>query len=289
MKRPPLRPSAALAAAALLVAACQPAPQALGALSDPREIVVAGVSSFAKTQTVHAHADVVIEMTLQDIGPGQAMTANATLDADVDLVRRNIAARTTIAMGAGFDRNQVSEMILVGGQQFSRTPPDTRWTRFPMFDNQVMFPTNQEIADTVNGSLDGAGVVLRLADPAPCGEATCYHVVAELDPNAAWQMLGPILGAGGALPPGMNLDPITVDILVDQGTRTLMGLDAAVTVAGSKTTIRLTLSNHDIPIAISAPPANLVDEIDGGFGGGGMDGGGGVVTMTLAPVPAESP
>jgi hypothetical protein len=195
MKRPPLRHSAALAAAALLVGACQPAPQALGALSDPREIVMAGVSSFAKTQSVHAHAEVVIDVTLQDIGPGQAMTANATLDADVDLVRRNVAARTTIAMGAGFAGNQVSEMFLVGGQQFTRTPPDTRWTRFPMFDNQAMLPTNDEIAAAVNGSLDGAGVVLRVAGPAPCGEGTCYHVVAELDPNAAWQMLGPILGA----------------------------------------------------------------------------------------------
>lgn len=288
MRRPSLRHSAGLATA-VLVLACQSAPQALGPLSDPREIVMAGVSSFARTQFVHAHADLAVGMAAQDVGAAQPMTAKVTLDADIDLARRALAARTMTSMGANFGADQVSEMILVDGQQFTRNPPDTRWTQFGMLGAQPTLPSNQEIADAINGSLDGAGVILRLADATPCGDGTCYHVVAELDPNAAWQLLGPLLGGGGgAMPPDLNLEPITVDVLVDQATRALMGLDLAVSILGTGTTTsaHLVLSDHDVPIAISAPPPNLVDRMDGGFGEGG-----GVVTMTAPPVPApaESP
>ena len=266
----------------LATLACQPTSNAgQPILTEPGEVLMAGVSSTAALHAVHARFDVSFGV----VG-GQPMGAQSIADVDIDLDTRNFATRNVSSGQGGPD--QVSEMISVGGQQFTRTPPDTRWTTFPnMGGGQQALPSNPEMVALIASTVDSAHVVLHLADPEPCGEATCYHVIAKLDAEATWQLLGPLIMGGAAIEPppaGFNLPPITLHVLVDQASRALVAVNTAISLQGMSITLAVSLTNHDVPVQIVAPPPALVDNVN-------LEGGGGVAVPAPvpAPVPAESP
>lgn len=276
------RPFVTAAVAIMLAAAaCQPASTGQPILTDPGEIVMAGVDSTAALHTVHARFDVSFGAIR-----AQQMGGQSIADVDIDLDTRDFATRSVSSGQGGPD--QVSEMISVGGQQFTRTPPGPRWTTFPnMGGGQGAFPSNAEVVALIASTVASAHAVLHLADPEPCGEATCYHVIAELDAEATWQLLGPLVTGGAANEPppaGFNMPPITLHILVDQASRALVAVNTAISLQGMSVTLAVSLTNHDVPVQIVAPPPALVDNVN-------LEGGGGVAVPAPvpAPVPAESP
>ncbi|HEV8545375.1 MAG TPA: hypothetical protein VGQ64_03725 [Candidatus Limnocylindrales bacterium] len=274
---------------AVALTGCGPSSNGQPLLTEPSEIVMAGVRSTASLQFVHARLDVDMPMFAPGGAAGQ-LSSKTAMELDVDLTTRSLAGRVVTSGRGGAD--QVSDVILVGGKQFTRSAPEIRWTLFPNLGGQQPFASNDQIVAAVETAIGGSGVVLSLGDAQACGDATCYRVVADLDPMSAWQLFAPIItGVVGAepLPPDLNLRPVTLDVLVDQRSRRLVGLATTVQVQGFAIGLRLTLTNHDVPVAIAPPPPGLVDKFDiNNIGGGG-----GVIhgdaTMAPQPVPAETP
>jgi hypothetical protein len=264
---------------------CQPSSNGQPLLTDPSEIVMAAVRSTAALQTVHARLDVTYQgqpgQQPGDLPANQANSGRSTIELDIDLTTRNFAGRSVSSNQGGPE--QASEVIFVGGQQFTRNLPAARWTQFPNFGGQLPFPSNEVLVAGITSVIEGGGVNLQLADAEACGEATCYHVVADLSPTATWQLLGPIfMGAPASGPPpdGLNLPPVTLHLLVDQASRALIVANTALTIQGMSVSLAINLTNHDAPILIGPPPAGLVDKMD-------MNGGGGVTAPE--PMPAETP
>lgn len=273
---------------AVALTGCGPSSNGQPLLTEPSEIVMAGVRSTASLQFVHARLD----MDMPNFAPGGAaggFSSKSSIELDIDLTTRSLAGHTLTNMGGP---DQASDTILVDGKQFTRNAGETRWTLFPNLGAQQPFPSNDQIVAAIETAIGGSGVVLHLEDAQACGDATCYHVVADLDPTSAWQLFAPIVGGGaadGPAPPDLNLRPVTLDVLVDQPTRRLVGLATTVPIQGFAIGLQLMLTNHDVPVAIAAPPPGLVDRFDFnniGGGGGVIHGG---ETMAPQPVPAESP
>jgi hypothetical protein len=242
--------------------ACDSGTSALPLLTDPAEIVMAAVRSTAALRGVHAR----VEVSFQD---GQALGGPApagisTFELDLDMATRDYAGRTINAGGGGI--GETSEIIHVGGQQFNRSGPNARWTQFPDFGG-VPFPTNDDLVATIGTAIGGGGAQLRLADPESCGDATCYHVIAELDKAATWRLIAPLTGgrAGGPPPPDFPVPALTIDLLVHQATRALIQARTTVTTQGTSIDLAVTLSNHDVEVVIVPPPPAMVDNVGVGI------------------------
>jgi hypothetical protein len=218
------------------------------------------------------------------------MQGRTTLDLDLDLATRNYAGRSVSGVG-GVD--QTSEVISVDGKQFTRNPPDARWTQFPNFGGGPVFPTNDVVVAAIRALIEGGGTGLTLADPQPCGDATCYHVIAELNKAATWQLLAPIVVGGpasGPPPPDFPVPALAIDMLVDQATRALLVAKTTLVTQGISVDLAVTLSNHDVEVLIAPPPPGMVDQMNNGFGGGGViTDVGDEVTPAPEPASAESP
>ena len=246
---------------------CQPSANGQPLLTDPAEIVMAGARSTAALHTVHLRLDVTFQSAAgQGLGGGMQIAGRASEELDADLETRSFAGRTVTSIQGMPD--MTSDMILVGGQQFSRNAPDTRWTMFPQFGAPMAFPSNDQLVEALSTVIDGGGVDLQLAEQQPCGEATCYHVIATIDPAVEWQLLVPLTGGTGAPQGGLNLPPITLHLLVDQATRHLAGGSTDISFQGISASVTLSLTNHDGDIVIAAPPPALVDQMGNGFGDG---------------------
>jgi hypothetical protein len=275
----------AIALAVLAATACQPSANGQPLLTDPAEIVMAGARSTAALHTVHLRMDMTFRSDPNlGLGGGMQMGGQMSEEVDADLDTRNFAARTVTAI-QGMPAT-TSDMILVGGQQFSRSAADGRWMQFPQFGAPMAFPTNDQLVEALSSVIEGGGVDLELGEQQSCGEVTCYHVVATVDPAVEWQLLAPLTGGGGAAPAGFNLPPLTLHLLIDQPTRHLAGGNTDFSFMGVSASVTFTLTNPDAEIVIAAPPPALVDQMGNGFGGGVVvHVGDGVAPV---PMPAES-
>lgn len=250
---------------AAALAACDSGATPLPELTDPSEILGAGIRSTAQLHTVHFRLQLEMQQPL-DAGGTTAME----VDADVDLDGRDLAGRqrmTTQGMGAGVTD---SELMLIDGDSFTRTSGEPRWTLIPgeMFPQPPgPEPSNAEVGAAIEAALRAPGVELELGDPQRCGEGRCYDVLVKLAPEATWRVVGGLwlgmLGAPNqAAPPGATIPPVAVHVLVDQATRRLVGIASEATVDGLRVAVQLTLTNHDAPLVIVPPPPNLVDRFD---------------------------
>ena len=276
--------AAVVALAALAALACQPTANGQPLLTDPSDILKSGIQSTAAPLAVHARVELSLQVAAPQGGGGQAFNSRSLVDIDVDLATRNLAARSTTSMGQGMP-DQASDIILFDGRQFTRNGADTRWTQFPNNGVAPSFPTNDELAQLITTVIDGGNATVDLADHETCGDSTCYHVVVQLDPAATWQILSPILAGGpatGPPPAGATIPPLTLDVLIDQSTRVIVGVNTVFSSQGTATALALTLTNHDVPVQIAPPPANLVDQMGNNVGGGGVVVGG-------EPIPAAAP
>jgi hypothetical protein len=269
--------------------ACDPAAKGQPLLTDPAEIVMAAVRSTAGLKGVHAKVEVAFKGGGQAFG-GPDMQTRTTLDLDLDMATRNYSGRS-VTDSAGID--QASEVISVDGNEFTRNPPNARWTQFSDFGGGPSFPTNEMLVAAIGAVIDGGGAGLTLADSEPCGEMTCYHVIAELNRAATWQLIAPLAMGGTANeapPPDFPVPALAIDMLVDQATRALLVAKTTVVTQGISIDLAVTLSNHDVEVVIAPPPPGMVDQMNNGFGGGGViTNVGGEVAPAPEPASAESP
>jgi hypothetical protein len=289
------RRAIATVAVAVLVGCTPSAPATL--LTDPHDIMAHAVRSTAALSSIRIHAEMGVSMA--GLGVGVGGDIRATLDADLDLARRAMAGRTVSQLPAGFgagqagNGQQIQEFISLPDAQFSRNGGAGRWSKFPTDGfGAPAGPTNGQIATLIDGLISGPGVRLDLGEAASCSLGTCYHLTAMVDGETAVKALGAALGQSGSDPVGVAVPDLMFDLMIDQATGVLSEVRFQTAIQGTSVKLLATFTNPDIAVQIVAPPPALVDDItkNGGFGpGSGNDFGGGAVTMTPQPFPAESP
>lgn len=247
-----------LAGLVLALSACGGGP-ALPALTDPNEIITAGLTSTEGAKSVHVDLTLDGSITLDLMGTGNAAPlslAGTSASADLDMALGK--ARVTFAVPALFNLN--GELIQIGETSYmksSMTGP--QYETSTATDSLPVDPTD------ASGLFDDVGDLLTAegADPVKgadvdCGGRQCYTVMVELTADELAE-----LGAGqlptSDLPIDVGVASVALTIRVEKDTYHLAGINATVSLgeAGSLT-LDLTMSKWDQPTDISPPPADQI-------------------------------
>jgi hypothetical protein len=266
MPRNPRRPSAAtglLVGVATLVGACGPS---LPALSDPAEIITAGLASTEAARTVHLEVVVEGELTIAlpgSTGPGTTIKLGGTsASADVDMAGGK--AHATFAAPGLLILS--GEAIQIGTTSYVRTSlGGPKFEVIEATDALPVDPTGASgIFDNLGDLLLADGVVPTKGEDVDCGGKTCYTVTIALTGDELAALGG---GVGAPIPGELPIDlPIDLDALsvaltvrVEQDTHRLAGVGAVVSLGDmGSLTMDVTASNWDQPMNISPPPADQV-------------------------------
>lgn len=261
MSRSPRRLPAALGlltALAVVLTAC--GGPSLPALTDPIEIITAGLSSTESARTVHIEVKVDGEINADlSGGAGTATTfplTGTTASADVDMAGGK--ARATFAVPALL--NLSGELIQIGEISYVKTSLGG-----PLFEVQEAVdalpvdPTDASgIFDDVGDLLLADGVDPVKGDDVECGGRQCYTVMIELtaDELAA---LGMAALAPGELPVDLGAVSLALTIRVEKDTHRLAGLGSVISLGDvGSLTLDVTASNWDQPMDISPPPDDQI-------------------------------
>jgi hypothetical protein len=244
----------AVAAIAFLVTACGTTPTG-PALTDPREIVTAALTSTENAKSVQLAAIVDGEATVAlPIGGGTGTPLDltgTTASADVDFVKP--AAQATFALKAGLTVS--GEVIAVDGKTYLKstlTGPlyEESAAGASLFDPSIV----GDLIDNLGDLLLQPGLDLVKGDDVACGSKQCYTVSADLTADE--------LGATALTGLPVNLAGATVKVTarVEKDLPYhLAGVTAVLSQPdGSELTIDVTASKWDEPVTISAPPADQV-------------------------------
>jgi hypothetical protein len=246
----------AVAAVAFLAAACGMTPTG-PALTDPREIVTAALTSTENAKSVHLAAVVDGEATVALPMVGGTGTqldlTGTTASADIDFVKP--AARATFALKAGLTVN--GEVIAIDGKTYLKST-----LTGPLYEESAagagLFDpsTISGVIDNLGDLLLKPGLDLVKGDDIACGSKQCYTVSAEL--TAA--DLGSESGALDSLPVNLAGATLKLTIRVEKDLPYhLAGVTAVLSQPdGAQVTVDVTASKWDEPVTISAPPADQV-------------------------------
>lgn len=246
----------AFALAAALLAAC--GGQTLPALTDPTEIVAAGLRSIETARSVHVElaASGTIEASLTGQGTGTSVRLDGTSGAaDVDFA--NGKAHTTFT-APGFLLS--GELIQIGPTSYFKS--NLTGPRFISQDATAALPVDP--ADPM-GLLGDVGTVLTSeevervkGEDVDCGGKRCYSVAIELSSEQLAALIGPAMPS--VPPPAVGPISLSLRILVERDTQKLAGITAVATMAQmGSVTLTATFSKWDEPVDITAPPADQVD------------------------------
>jgi len=252
---------AVLALAATLafaLGACQSgSPSSAPALTDPKEIVTAGLKSTQAAKSVHL--DVMLDGTVSvalPIGGGTATPVNltgTTASADVDFGKP--AARAVFAVPAML--GLAGEVIAVDGKTYIKTTITGPLYQQSSTSSAPLDPsTAGGVVDNLDALLTKEGIVLTKGDDVGCGSKQCYTVSANLTAD----QLGTSSGSLGGLPVDLTGASLALTLRVEKDLPNhLAGVDAVVTMKdGTKLTIDVTASKWDQPVTVTAPPADQV-------------------------------
>jgi hypothetical protein len=264
MTRSPRRlPAGLVLASGLLVAVAACGGPALPALTDPVEIVTAGLTSTETARTVHLDVTVNGEINADMTGgSGTATTiplTGTTASADVDMAGGK--AHATFAVPALLNLN--GELIQIGGTSYLKTSLGG-----PLFDVQEAIddlpvdPTDASgIVDDIGAVLLAEGVDPVKGDDVDCGGKPCYTVMIELTSEelAGLGMAAPGVPALEDLPVDLGDVSLSLTIRVEKDTRRFAGVASVISLgeAGSLT-VDVAASRWDEPMDISAPPADQI-------------------------------
>ena len=251
------RPNLALltvATIAFVAAACGTTPSG-PALTDPREIVTAALTSTENAKSVHLATVVDGEATVaMPIGGGTGTPLDltgTTASADIDFVAP--AAHATFALKAGLTIN--GEVIAVDGKTYlksSLTGPlyEESAAGASLFDPSLV----GDLIDNLGDLLLQPGLDLVKGDDVACGSKQCYTVSAEVTADD----LGGTALTG--LPVNLAGATLKVTILVEKDLPYhLAGITAVLSQPdGATLTVDVTASKWDEPVTITAPPADQV-------------------------------
>ncbi len=245
---------AAAALVGLLVAAC--GGPAAPALTDPRQILLAGISGLRAAGTFHLDGTASGKIVLGLGGaPGSGSGAPVALDGstitgDGDLAGKR--ASLSVVIPALF--NVKADVVAVDGLIYLRMPllGSAGWTREaasgPVF-GALSDPA--ALLDGVTALLGQPGVSPRTLSNERCDDVDCYAVAFTIP---ASQVAGGA-GRGTGLPGGIVLGDIAVTALVrvDAPSLAKLSLDAPLG-AGGTVNVGLSFSKLGDPVTITAPP-----------------------------------
>jgi len=247
-----------LAGIAVVVTSC--GGPSLPALTDPTEIITAGLTSVESARTVHleVHGDGEINIAL----PGGRGTSTSiklggtTASADIDMAAGR--AHATFAAPGLLILN--GELIQIGETSYLKTSLGG-----PLFevqdavDSLPVDPTDASgIFDDVGDLLLADGVDPVKGDDVDCGGKQCYTVMIELTANelAALGMTAP---TPVELPIDLGAVSLTLTIRVEKDTHRLAGVGSVISLGDlGSVTVDVTASNWDQPMDISPPPADQI-------------------------------
>ncbi len=257
MIRRPRHALFAVAAIAVLVAACGTTPPG-PALTDPREIVTAALTSTENAKSVHlaATADGEATVALPMVGGTgtQLDLTGTTASADIDFVKP--AAHATFALKAGLTVN--GEVIAIDGKTYLKST-----LTGPLYEGSAAGAGLFD-ASTVSGAIDNLGDLLLKpgldlvkGEDIACGSKQCYTVSVELTP-ADLGTAGS--GALDSLPVNLVGATLNLAIRVEKDLPYhLAGVTAVLSQPdGVEVTVDITASKWDEPVTISAPPPDQV-------------------------------
>jgi hypothetical protein len=260
MSRSPRGLSAAaglLAGVAIAVSTCGGA--SLPALTDPAEIITAGLKATESAKSVHL--DVTLDGSITaDLtgtgGPGQSFPlTGTTASADVDIA--NGKAHATFAVPALL--NLSGDVIQIGKTTYVKSSlGGPLYEQQDAVDELPIDPTDTGgIFDDVGDALTAEGVDPVKGDDVDCGGKQCYTVMIELTPDELAS-----LGAArfaDELPLDIGGASLAFTIRVEKDTYRLAGITTVASLGETGTlTLDIKLSNWDQPMDISAPPADQI-------------------------------
>ncbi len=238
--------------AVLTVAGCG---SSAGPLSDPEDILQAGVRSMSELKTVHLDAELVGSIPL-DMGPGDGGDpidlSGASLEADIDL--EDAAAAMTIALPMLLGLK--AEMIAVDDATYTRISfLSDKYQRSEMTDTEGPEGALQDPGKTLEdilGAIDDLETPPERLDDERCGEEDCYRVRVSL--------AGADLDELESAAPGIGSDG-TVEVWVRKRDHRIARLDLRGSDDADTLSVTVTFSDYDQPLDITAPPP---DQIEGG-------------------------
>lgn len=244
---------ALVAVLAIVAAAC--GGPATPALSDPKQILEAGISGLQAAKTFHldgtANGKVVLSLGgSTGAGSGAPITLDgSTITGDADLA----AKRASLSLAVPTLFNLAADVIAVDGVVYTRVPlfGSGGWTR--QGGTGSIFDTLADPAALLDGLaafLDRPGVAPRTLSNERCDDADCYTVSFTI-PAA---LLGAGVNPAPALPGGLVLGDIVVTALVRTDAPRLVKLSFDVPLGvGGTVNVALALSRFGDPVTITPP------------------------------------
>lgn len=242
--------------AALVAAAC--GGPTLPALTDPTEIVAAGLRSVETARSVHVEltASGTIEASLTGQSDGTSVRLDGTSGAaDVDFA--NGKAHSTFT-APGFLLS--GELIQIGPTSYFKS--NLSGPLFIAQEATEAFPVDpadpMSLLDDVGALLTSEEVERVKGEDVDCGGKRCYSVVIELSSEQLAALAGSAIPAD--LPLAVGPTSLSLTMLVERDTQKLSGITAVGTTAKmGSVTLNATFSKWDEPVDITAPPADQVD------------------------------
>lgn len=262
--------------------ACNPTNPALE-LSNPREILSRTIETTAGLRSMRVRVDVEIRDPAR---PGDPQGGSA--EAAVDLAAGEMSVTALAKNGSdGF------AYIQADGATFVRSSSNDRWTKFPAVGGMAALflmgglgGVQPDARPILVDLLDDVETAVELRGLEDCATGRCYRTAVRLPPAQVWKLIAELTGVDkipGRDPVVPQLDqipPLVLDVYTDKATLRLVELVASAGMDGSTVAVRIRVAAPNEPVSINAPPADLVDQGNPGFGIGG----GGVV----APVPPKA-
>jgi hypothetical protein len=249
-------PRALLAAVVLfgfVAAAC--GGRATPALSDPKQILEAGISGLQAAKTFHVDGTATGKLVLSlggstGTGSGAPIALDgSTITGDGDLVGKR--ASLSLAVPALF--NVTADVVAIDGVVYARVPlfGSGGWTRQAGADSIFgLLADPAAVLAQLGAFLARPGVAPRTLSNERCDDADCYAVAFTIP---AAQITGGNPAAG--LPGGLVLGDVAVTALVRTDTPRLVKLSFDVPLgAGGTVNVALSLSKIGDPVTITPPP-----------------------------------
>ena len=244
---------------AFALGACQGASSTSSApaLTDPKEIVTAALTSTTAAKSVHL--DVMLDGTVSvalPIAGGTTTPVNltgSTASADVDFAKP--AARAVFAVPSMF--GFAGEIIAIDAKTYVKTTITGPLYQESSASSAPLDPSAAGgVVDNLDALLTKEGIVLTKGDDVGCGSKQCYAVSANLTDD----QLGTSSGSLAGLPVDLTGASLALTLRVEKDLPNhLAGVDAVVTMKdGTKLTMNLTASKWDQPVTVTAPPADQV-------------------------------
>ncbi len=247
----------AAATAAVILAACN-GTTAGPALTDPKAIVTAALTSTQAAKSVHLDITVAGSATVALPIAGGTGTpidlSGTTATADIDFARP--AAKATFAVPAVL--NFAGALIAVDGKAYLKTTLTGPLYQQSAAATAPLDPTQAKaMIGNVGDLLSKPGVNLTRGDDIACGSKSCYTVSANL---TAADLGTTGTGALSGLPVDLAGATMRLTIRVEKDLPYhLAGVTAVVSMPKNTTvTVELTASKWDEPVSVSAPPADQV-------------------------------